>query len=418
VTQYSYNDNDQLTQEVTDGNVSSYEYDDNGALVKKDAGGDPNHYYSYDLRGRLAQLQVENGVSVDYLYNPDGIRVRAAVQAGSTADYLIDPYNHTGYAQVLKEVGNANTVYIYGLDAIAQAGGTTDPKYLLYDGHGSVRQLSNNIGNSIASYSYDAYGSARGFNPAAAATKLLYAGEFFDSHLGFYYNRARWYDPAVGRFNRLDPFAGANHDPQSLHKYLYGHCNPVNGADPSGMEFSLLGMLKVATITGCISGILTTGYGYAKGWTEEKIFQWQIRSFVIGFSVGAAVYGGVWLSSSVLTAIFGAGAGFGNLQYAEDYGICSYRLIRNQIAGTALEAHHIIPGRFDVLLGTNYRDMLCVAVDPVVEHPIFTSQWQNAIAYGRTDVTIEEIWMHAQRMYADFPALLEAARAQLLNAGG
>jgi len=239
VTQYSYNNNDQLTEEVTDGNVSSYEYDDNGALVKKDAGGDPNHYYSYDLRGRLAQLQVENGVTLSYLYNPDGIRVRAAVQAGSTTDYLIDPYNHTGYAQVLKEVGDSNTVYIYGLDAIAQAAGASEPKYLLYDGHGSVRQLSNNIGNSIASYSYDAYGSAHGFNPGEAATKLLYTGEFYDSHSGFYYNRARWYNPSVGRFNRLDPFAGSNRDPQSLHKYLYAHCNPINGMDPSGSSFIL-----------------------------------------------------------------------------------------------------------------------------------------------------------------------------------
>jgi len=183
------------------------------------------------------------------------------------------------------------------------------------------------------------------------------------------------------------------------------------------LQFSLVGTLKVGAIAGCVSGIVTTGYGYAKGWTNEKIVQWQIRSFLIGFGVGVAVYGGIWLSNSILTAIFGAGAGFGNLKYAEDYGISSYRLIRNQIAGTALEAHHIIPGRFDAVLRTDYRDMLCVVVHPIVEHPAFTRQWQNAIAYGRNDVTMEEIWMHAQRIYADFPALLEAARAELLHAG-
>jgi RHS repeat-associated protein len=236
VTQYSYNDNDQLTEEVTDGNVSSYEYDDNGAIVSKDAGGDPNHYYSYDLRGRLAQLQVENGVTLNYLYNPDGIRVRAAVQAGSTTDYLIDPYNHTGYAQVLKEVGNANTVYIYGLDALAHAAGTNEPKYLLYDGHGSVRQLANFAGLVTNAFAYDAYGSAHGFNPAEAATKLLYTGESYDQNIQQYYLRARWYDPHLGQFNRLDPYFGATVDPLTLHKYNYASQDPVNKIDPSGRE--------------------------------------------------------------------------------------------------------------------------------------------------------------------------------------
>ena len=88
----------------------------------------------------------------------------------------------------------------------------------------------------------------------------MYTGEFYDSHLGFYYNRARWYNPAVGRFNRLDPFAGANRDPQSLHKYLYAHCNPVNGLDPSGhmcVTGALLNVMNVASITATTISFVT-----------------------------------------------------------------------------------------------------------------------------------------------------------------
>ncbi|HRX83242.1 MAG TPA: RHS repeat-associated core domain-containing protein, partial [Pirellulaceae bacterium] len=44
----------------------------------------------------------------------------------------------------------------------------------------------------------------------------------------------RFYDPATGRFNRLDPFAGNMQDPQSLHKYLYVHGDPILGVDPTG----------------------------------------------------------------------------------------------------------------------------------------------------------------------------------------
>jgi len=83
-----------------------------------------------------------------------------------------------------------------------------------------------------------------GANPANAATSLLYTGEMYDSSASMYYLRARWYDQQTGRFNRMDPFAGNNEDPQSLHKYLYCHANPVNGIDPSG-EFSWASVASV-----------------------------------------------------------------------------------------------------------------------------------------------------------------------------
>jgi RHS repeat-associated protein len=66
----------------------------------------------------------------------------------------------------------------------------------------------------------------------------LYSGEQFDSKIGQQYLRARYYDPATGRFNRIDPFFGNLDDLQSLHKYLYTHGNPVNGIDPSGRSLA------------------------------------------------------------------------------------------------------------------------------------------------------------------------------------
>jgi hypothetical protein len=90
------------------------------------------------------------------------------VAGGSTTEYVIDPYNHTGFAQVFKEIGDSNTVYIYGHDVIGQATATDAPKYMLYDGHGSVRQLSNNVGSIVAKYAYDAYGNAHTFDPVGS----------------------------------------------------------------------------------------------------------------------------------------------------------------------------------------------------------------------------------------------------------
>lgn len=92
-------------------------------------------------------------------------------------------------------------------------------------------------------------------NPGSPATNLLYAGEQFDTNLQMYYNRARYYDQNTGRFNRIDPFSGNLQDPQSLHKYLYGHCNPVNAIDPTG-EMTLTELLVAITVIGFLLGLI------------------------------------------------------------------------------------------------------------------------------------------------------------------
>jgi len=59
----------------------------------------------------------------------------------------------------------------------------------------------------------------------------------------------------------MDPFAGNNQDPQSLHKYLYVHNNPVMNIDPSG-NMTLAGGLAVTGIIALtISIILPAMHG-------------------------------------------------------------------------------------------------------------------------------------------------------------
>ena len=117
----------------------------------------------------------------------------------------------------------------------------------------------------VDDFSYDGYGvllqneSVASANPGkvgAQATSLLYTGEHFDTDSQNYYLRARWYDSLSGRFNRMDPYAGSPQDPQSLHKYLYVHCNPINNIDPTGMmEFSFGGLTINMSIRGILQAI-------------------------------------------------------------------------------------------------------------------------------------------------------------------
>jgi len=123
----------------------------------------------------------------------------------------VDDLNPTGLPQVLDEIvsGAVTRTYAYGLQRISedqQISGAWTPSFYGYDGHGNVRFLTSNAGSVTDSYDYDAFGmpiSTSGTTP----NDFLYSGEQFDSPLGLYYLRARYYNPATGRFLAMDPRA-------------------------------------------------------------------------------------------------------------------------------------------------------------------------------------------------------------------
>ncbi|MDR3196659.1 MAG: RHS repeat-associated core domain-containing protein [Planctomycetaceae bacterium] len=161
------------------------------------------------------------------------------------------------------------------------------------------------VGAIVELYAFDAYGNAIGFDPSVALTEFLYSGEQFDSKIGQQYLRARYYDPATGRFNRLDPFFGNLTDPQSFHKYLYTHADPVSNVDPSGK--SLAGV--------CISIAIGAGFGAGIGGYFRGVKGAIVGAFA-GASAGAFVFYTVPLlisagySTMATGIITGTGAGF------------------------------------------------------------------------------------------------------------
>jgi RHS repeat-associated protein len=217
----------------------------------------------YNLQGRLLRVETDSNAdgtidaTSEYDYDARGIRVSQMVD-GVTTSYLFDHHNFTGYAQVLEEKDSAGQIvrsFVLGLDVVSQVEASGEVYYFLYDGHGSTRGLTDangviaTVNGVVQQFAYDAYGNAIGFAAADSITTLLYSGEWFQIDIGQQYLRARFYDPATGRFNRLDPFAGNMQDPQSLHKYLYGHGDGVNHRDPTG-QFSLGGLGVAMSISG------------------------------------------------------------------------------------------------------------------------------------------------------------------------
>jgi len=109
----------------------------------------------------------------------------------------------TGYPQVVSELTNGavTRTYTYGLERISElqtVSGTPTASFYQYDGRGTVRMLTSSAGAVTDTYEYDAFGNLIAHS-GATPNAYLYRGERYDTELGLYYLRARWYNPVTGR---------------------------------------------------------------------------------------------------------------------------------------------------------------------------------------------------------------------------
>jgi RHS repeat-associated protein len=207
--------------------------------------------------------------TVDYVYDHGGIRPFDSAQdrAGKTINgtdvtkYIVD--KNRPYAQVLEEQWtngalSATTSYVYG-DALLSRTSNGTPHFYHYDGMGSTRTLTDATGAVTDTYSYDAYGNLLD-NTGSTINPYLYRGEQYDDDLSAYYLRARYYQPGIGRFLTTDPVEGVSTDPLSLHRYMYGHCDPVTYIDPSGERVNLLEITAVGAMISAITLPVASNY--------------------------------------------------------------------------------------------------------------------------------------------------------------
>ena len=229
------------------GRLSTDTYDNNGSTIASNGNG-----YVYDFENRLIAVNVGTPNQINIVYDGDGNRM-SKTMAGVTTKFLVDTNNLTGYAQVVEEVQGSSVVrqYSYGHDLISQRqliAGNWTTSFYQYDGHGSVRGLTDASGALTDTFTYDAFGVLI-HRTGTTPNLYLYAGEKFDSDLGLYYNRARYLNVGTGRFWTMDTYEGVISDPDSLHKYVYTANSPLDRVDPSGNNFDL------ASNTGVLIGI-------------------------------------------------------------------------------------------------------------------------------------------------------------------
>jgi fibro-slime domain-containing protein/RHS repeat-associated protein len=228
-TNYVHDGNNQLT---SDG-VSAYTYDANGNTLTRGAG-ISSVRYTYDARDKVATVTQPDNSTLSYVYDADGNRVRSVGPNGAATNYLVDPT--TGTPEVVVETNGSGQVvasYTYGIGLISQRRSGVDSFYVS-DALGSTRALTNSQGAVTDRYSYDAFGNTAS-SSGTTVNSFLYTGQQRDDATGLYYLRARYYDPAIGRFLTSDRYEGKLQEPQSQHRYAYVQNDPVNRIDPLGL---------------------------------------------------------------------------------------------------------------------------------------------------------------------------------------
>jgi RHS repeat-associated protein len=220
-----------VNNELTSAGAAALTYDANGNVLQK-TDGNVTWQYTWDAENRL--LKVQNSqVSVEFSYDPLGRRAWKTV-GDLAGTYLFNTaYVYDGQ-DVLQEIGGAtSTVSTYthgpGIDEpLTIERSSRGTSYYHADAVGSIIKMTDPSGAVTGTRAYDTFGVPSGTTDSGWA----YAGRPWDAEVGLYYDRARYYDPALGRFLSEDPAgfeAGTNF-------YAYVGNNPLLFTDPSGRD--------------------------------------------------------------------------------------------------------------------------------------------------------------------------------------
>ena len=340
---YAYDDNDRLTSS-TDG--YGYSYDKNGNTRTKTLGTSTT-VYAYDFENRVTSVTLPGGTVLTYGYSKGGLRTSNRTGMAPTTYDGYDLAGMGGSPQVTGQyVGSRawtrDVRDAWTGDSLEWVDTFSNGNYYAHgDGLGSLSSMTDASNGAVNStYRYDVYGgpiqaAGNGTNP------YRYTGQAYDSPSGLYYYRARYYDPATGRFLSPDP-AGMVDGPNL---YAYAGGNPVTFVDPTGMRIGTCGPIGCGAGPGAHASSPIDGGGVGgegnggMHWAETCGFEGcalsfnaeagHLLNFIVAVGVGASPGIISWLVKIGLLASEAAGwagifIGLGAILIAAlDYGCSS-----------------------------------------------------------------------------------------------
>jgi len=227
-TDYTANNMNQYTMAGSD----TYEHDDDGnRVVKKDT---ITWDYSYDSANRL--VGMTNGADVwSYVYDAFGNRV-ASIKNGTKTEFVIDPVGLSKFVAEYDQTGTLIARYEYGLGLLSRNSASGSTAFYTYDALGNTSELTDSSGTVLNRYRYLPFGERLSVTEAIG-NRFQFGGEDGVMHEGgdLYVMRARFYDPALGRFFQPDPIGILG----GFNLYAYTGNSPINYSDPTGLTMHI-----------------------------------------------------------------------------------------------------------------------------------------------------------------------------------
>ena len=169
--------------------------------------------FGYDGWGHRVRKSTASGTS-RYLWDRDALVMELDTLGSRVAEYTY--YPGTDNPESVRRHDRGDTTYYYLSDESRNVVGL-------------LKRTATGIVIANA-YSYEPFGALQS-STESAPNSLRFAGREYDSETGLYYFRARYYDPAVGRFVSEDPIGLGG----GINQYAYASNDPVNGSDPTGL---------------------------------------------------------------------------------------------------------------------------------------------------------------------------------------
>jgi RHS repeat-associated protein len=215
-----------------------------------------------------------------------------------------------------------------------------------------VRQLVDAAGQVTLAQSYDPFGDLISQSTNFPVSQPFgYTGEQVDGSTDLLFLRARYYDPATGRFLSKDPNPGNVYQPQSLNPYVYVLNNATNDRDPTGEQAE---NLANEFLMGVVYQFIDNNYSalgipeqsrslLRRGADEVAAKYGDSVAFQLGRLTGSVItIGQAFMEVEGGVSIMGCGA-VGGLVTAES-GIGAATGVGVVVVGAAVTAHGVVVG--------------------------------------------------------------------------
>jgi RHS repeat-associated protein len=210
-------------------NGGSFVYDYNGNMTSRrlQTGG-PTYTQTWDDDNRLASVTVPiSGSEQTTTFTYDGNGALVKKESGGETTVYVGTYYEKNVT-----TGQVTRYYFFNGQRIAMRQG--DVLYYIAGDHlGSTSLVLNSDGTVHSQARYYPYGVER-WSSGTLPTDYRFTGQRFEAGLGIYAMGARWYDSELGRWISPDTLVPEPTNPQSLNRYSWVLGNPLKFVDPTG----------------------------------------------------------------------------------------------------------------------------------------------------------------------------------------